>query len=132
MSIQSQLEAIARRAMQDVSKVARTSIIRIGNRVVTASPVDKGAFRNQWNTSISTISYDTSKPDDSNGQGAMTELRETVGDLQLGAVAYFNNPMPYGKRLEYDGWSEQAPNGMVRVNAALWSQIVKEEVEKLR
>ena len=55
MSIKSQLEAIAKKRMQDVSDIARTSIIRVGNRIVTDSPVDKGSFINHWNTSINSI-----------------------------------------------------------------------------
>lgn len=130
MSIKSQLEAIAKKRMQDVSEIARVSIIRVGNRIVTASPVDKGSFRNQWNTSINTISYDVSRGDKKSGADSINQLAEEVSDLRLGSTAYFNNPMQYGKRLEYDGWSEQAPNGMVRINTALWDSIVTEEIKK--
>lgn len=130
MSIRTQLEAIAKKRMQDVSEIARVSIIRVGNRVITASPVDKGSFRNQWNTSINSISRDTSKPDSRGGADSINELASEISDLKLGATAYFTNPMPYGPRLEYDGWSEQAPNGMLRVNTDLWEMIVNQEVEK--
>ena len=130
MSIKSQLEAITKKRMQDVSEIARVSIIRVGNRVITASPVDKGSFRNQWNTSINSISYDTSKPDSKGGADSINELASEISDLNLGATAYFTNPMPYGPRLEYDSYSEQAPNGMLRVNTDLWEMIVNQEVEK--
>lgn len=130
MSIESQLRAIAQKRMQDVSEIARTSIIRVGNRIVTASPVDKGSFRNQWNTSINSISYDVSKGDSSSGADSINELAVEVSDLRLGSTAYFNNPLPYGPRLEYDSYSQQAPNGMVRINTALWESIVNEEIEK--
>lgn len=116
--------------MQDVSEIARTSIIRVGNRVITASPVDKGSFINQWNTSINSISNDISKPDIKSGADSINELASEISDLNLGATAYFTNPMPYGPRLEYDGWSEKAPNGMLRINTDLWETIVNQEVEK--
>ena len=130
MNIRTQLEAIAKKRMQDVSEIARVSIIRVGNRVITASPVDKGSFRNQWNTSINSISRDTSKPDSKGGADSINELASEISDLKLGATAYFTNPLPYGHRLEYDGYSEQAPNGMLRVNTDLWEMIVNQEVEK--
>ena len=131
MSIESQLRAIAKKRMQDVSEIARTSIIRVGNRIVTASPVDKGNFINRWNTSINTISYDMSNPESSSGADSINGLAEEVSDLKLGSTAYFNNPSPQGPRIEYEGWShDKAPNGMVRINTALWESIVNEEIEK--
>ena len=132
LSIRAQIEAIALRRMQDAEEIARVSIIRVANRIITDSPVDKGSFINHWNTSISTISYDQSRGENNGGAESISQLTETVESLNLGAKAYFNNPMPYGPRLEYDGWSEKAPNGMVRINTALWSDIVEEEIARRR
>ena len=131
MSIQSQLQAISRKRMQDVSEIVRASIIREGNRIVTESPVDKATFINSWNTSINSLKYEK-RAGKSGGQDSLDELNAVVGSMELGAIAYVNNPQPYGHRLEYDGWSEKAPDGFLRKNTMLWEQIVEEEIAKRR
>lgn len=130
MSIQSQIEAIAKKRMTQATEAFRVSVIRVGNAVIVQSPVDKGSFINHWNTTIGTISYSKRASDSANGQDSITELTEVVNGANIGDIAYFNNPMPYGPRLEYDGWSAKAPNGMVRINTAKWSSILTEEIER--
>ena len=49
----------------------------------------------------------------------------TVPEL-AGNVVYLTNNLPYAQRLEYEGWSKQAPAGMVRVNMARIADIMKE------
>lgn len=41
------------------------------------------------------------------------------------------NNLPYAERLEY-GWSNQAPQGMVRVNVARFNTLLEEEAAKVR
>lgn len=130
MSIKAQLEAIAKKRMQDVDDIYRTSVIRVGNRIVTATPVDKASLINHWNTSIGSPKYDKSRPNSNAGADSINELAQTINGSRVGEVAYFNNPMPYGPRIEYDGYSEKAKNGMVRINTDLWETIVNEEVAK--
>lgn len=47
--------------------------------------------------------------------GLMAALPNTV---VVGEVNYLTNNLPYISRLEYDGWSSQSPEGMVRKNMA--------------
>ena len=129
MSIKSQIEAIAKKRMEQASSALKASVVRVGNNVIIQSPVDKGAFINNWNTSIGGISYEL-KPDNESGSTSLSELKEMVSGIEMGEVAYFTNPLPYGPRLEYDGWSAKAPNGMLRINTAKWSKILNEEIER--
>ena len=129
-SIERQLRAIAEKTKRKQTEVFQASTIRLGQAIISESPVDKGTFKNSWNTAIGAVSYDTSKPENRSGQDSINELVETITDTNIGATAYFSNPQPYGLRLEYDGWSAQAPNGFLRVNTMRWEQIVKEEVVK--
>ena len=41
---------------------------------------------------------------------------------------YLSNGLPYAKRLE-NGWSRQAPTGMVRINVARFSSAIKQAVQ---
>lgn len=130
-SIKQQLAKIAVKRKKDVEDIYRASVIRVGNQVITASPVDKGHFRNNWNTSIGNVSYSI-KPDNKSGSDSLSELTQVIQDSVVGVVAYFNNPLIYGPRLEYDSYSQQAPNGCLRINTAKWESIVNEEVLKRR
>jgi hypothetical protein len=47
--------------------------------------------------------------------------------IKAGGVTTISNQMPYGPRLEY-GWSDQAPQGMVRVTIAEFDQITREVI----
>lgn len=46
--------------------------------------------------------------------------------VRRGAIVAFLNDVPYIRRLEYDGWSRQAPNGFVRLTIRHWRDIVRD------
>ena len=41
---------------------------------------------------------------------------------RAGQTIFITNSLPYAYRLEYDGWSRQAPAGMVRVTVVEFAQ----------
>ena len=129
-SIQKQIEAIAKKRTKDLVEIYQASTIRVGNQVIQGTPVDKGRLINQWNTAIGASSYEDNKSDNPSGSQAYQELIQTITNSKLGVTAYFTNPMPYGPRIEYDGWSAKAPNGMLRINTAKWQEIVQSEINK--
>ena len=131
-NVKQQLAAITARTMKNAKEVFIASGIRVGNQIITASPVDKGIFRNAWNTTVDGISYEQRQNENKSGADSINDLTTTFAGAELGGFVTFNNPMPYGARLEYDGWSAQAKNGFVRINTAKWKSIVQEEVLKRR
>lgn len=131
-SVQAQLAAITKKSMEKAMTVFVRSGIRLGDSIIVSSPVDKGFFRNFWNTEIGRIGYDKSRSEDRSGSQSREQLHFTFPQAELGDFVTFNNPLPYGKRLEYDGWSKQAPNGMVRINTARWDKIVAEEIARVK
>jgi len=95
-----------------------TFSLRITDGVVRMSPVDTGRFRNAWVTSVS--SPDNSQPEQiGGGAGAppsgeqMAQALGAMTALPAFGVSFVQNNLPYAQRLE-DGWSSQAPAGMVR------------------
>lgn len=103
-----QLTNLTREYQQRISRVDRASKLEISNRIQNGTPVDEGTARRSWQ----------STPLDSNPY-------------------YFTNSLPYVRMLEYGGYtdkpetektiggfSKQAPQGMVRINAANWREIV--------
>lgn len=93
-------------------------------RVQRKSPVDTGQFRANWLISIGA-------PDPSTEQGpspafaAKSSAALASYAAQEGfPVVYLQNNLPYANRLE-NGWSKQAPDGMVGLTvaelSALWN-----------
>lgn len=89
---------------KNLAVIHRNSCIEIGNRVQEGTPVRTGRAKAGW-------------------QGK---------NYSLDAVHTFISNIVYIFRLEYDRWSSQAPNGMVRINLANWPKIVKEQVKNVK
>ena len=75
-----------------------------------------GRFRANWNTSVGQPNLGTTAAIDPSGAAAISGVMTGMGGA--GTVTYMANGLPYGERLEYEGWSKQAPAGFVRVNVA--------------
>jgi hypothetical protein len=45
---------------------------------------------------------------------------------------WLSNSLPYAHRIEYDGWSSQAPEGMVRRNTVRIKRIISQELQRLK
>jgi len=88
-----------------------------------------GRFRANWNVSYGVINRAV---DESNWNPAsslakaMTEI-EKVNSLPVGGVIFLCNNLPYATRLE-NGWSSQAPSGMVRLSVVQWRRYVRNAV----
>jgi len=84
---------------------------------VKRSPVDTGRFRANWNVARGT--FDASTSESTAAARSEAELRKALA-FPAGGVVYLTNSLPYAEKLE-NGWSKQAPNGMVRLTALEWS-----------
>lgn len=88
----------------------------IGNFDSHRHPVDTGRARAGWGITIGTPEVPVPPPAP-NGQAnyypppAIPDLARVDGTVPV----YILNSVPYIERLE-DGWSKQAPNGMVRLS----------------
>ncbi len=92
------------------------------SEVIMRSPVDTGRFRGNWLPAIGAIPGGTLEVEDKAGAVATGRVRTTVADMGIGKIAYLANNLPYAQRLE-DGWSKQAPAGMVRLTAQRFQAI---------
>lgn len=75
-----------------------------------------GRFRANWNTSVGAPDETTTDAVDPTGNKAKAGVMANMGGA--GTVTYLCNALPYGERLEFEGWSKQAPAGMVRISMA--------------
>jgi hypothetical protein len=130
-----------RREEQVVREVAlallRAVIVRspVGNPDLWKNPPPAGYvgghFRGNWFVQEDTAPQERGGTDAS-GEATISDGMVRIGQFKLGGKLYIVNHLPYGPRLEYEGWSSQTPNGMVRITAAEFQQYVAAAVARAK
>lgn len=82
--------------------------------IVLKTPVDTGRARANWFTSIGSPSINITESTDPSGSATIANSLSAISEA-TGNVLWITNNLPYIYRLEFEGWSRQAPAGMVRV-----------------
>lgn len=87
--------------------------------VVRKSPVDTGRFRGNWIVSKNAPNAKSSEVTDKNGGQTITKGSGVIDTFKVDTDSriIIQNNLPYANRLE-NGWSKQAPNGMVALTVA--------------
>lgn len=124
-----QLRGFGVTALDKVDKIRRASVLELFKLVIYASPVDTGRLRGNWQTTINSPATAATTRDDPSGAAALAEAMANLGSLA--DVVWFSNNLPYAERIEYEGWSRQAPEGMVRRHIAQWQRIVSAKAQAL-
>jgi hypothetical protein len=119
------------KATEAPETVIRGTAIKLFSGIIKSSPVDEGTFRANWFVSGATPS---SQVNENVGGGYSSDVvsrtsRDVEALVNWQAITFTNN-LPYARRLEF-GYSNQAPQGMVRVNAMRFNELIREEVSKL-
>lgn len=101
-------------------KTIRASLLSFTRLVIKETPVDTGRLRGNWQSSLNVpqdapIVRDQKSP---TSGAANADASSTLDKLKLGDIFWFTNNLPYARRIE-EGWSQQAPQGMLRRNVAL-------------
>lgn len=89
-----------------------------------------GRFRGNW---IVTLESPASQPIatiDPSGQMTLVAGADVLKGVQVGVTIFLINNLPYSERLE-DGWSKQAPFGMVKVTVADFDGLVSDIAEQV-
>jgi hypothetical protein len=88
--------------------------------VLALSPVDTGRFRNNWQIGLGVTNTQTT---DTGGMFQGTSVGSSapdpqklalIGQAKFGVDVIISNNLPYALRLE-NGWSKQAPTGVLKV-----------------
>ena len=123
MSFASDVAKFAAKVGKSVDETGRAIALELFGSIIKDTPVDTGRARGNWQTTIDTPS--NGEVDRTGSSVALGELGSTAPSFVAGKVIYLSNNLPYIYRLEYDGWSDQAPSGFVRKNVARIQQIVR-------
>ncbi|AZF88583.1 neck protein [Vibrio phage P23] len=86
-----------------------------------------GQFRTNWRVDYGLPSY--AIKDSEQWKVNAQQVKDDVLAMDIGSVLTFSNPMPYGPRLEYDAWSTQAPDGIVRPAVKRMVKILNTELK---
>jgi hypothetical protein len=126
------MDAIVKRVNGRIDTVIRKSTIELFSGVVKMTPVDTGRARGNWQCTIGSPATSEIDRIDPKGSGVNKEIISTV---KTGTVVYLSNNVPYIRRLEYEGHSKQAPQGMVRISlqrfGGLFASNMRESLSKI-
>lgn len=98
----------------------------MSNQIITLTPVDTGAAKNNWQASIGSPNRSAKNDTDKNGSGSRSDANST-SKKAYGNIYYFVNSLPYIKRLE-NGWSKQAASGMVMITVSRFRNVFKKAI----
>jgi len=99
----------------DVQKVFNRSVAQAFNETVLRTPVDTGQARRSWLLGNAN--------DGNTGDKQLQLIPSDIAPFNGEVLLYAN--LPYIERLE-DGYSQQSPNGMVKITVAKWKKIVEQ------
>ncbi len=123
-----------------MDNIFKDVVILVGESVVRISPVDTGLFRGNWQLTVDGEESSELNRLDPTGGAALASITSRAQGLKAGQIAYILNHLEYGYDLEYgtyngptakvteQGFSRQAPEGMVRVTEARFISIVEEAI----
>ncbi len=123
MEFSAAVKAFGVNGLKRADKIRRASALEVFKLIIMATPVDTGRARGNWQASLNAPIETATSTEDKGGGAALSAALASLGGLT--DVVYFTNNLPYIEKLEYEGHSRQAPNGMFRLSIARWDEIVK-------
>lgn len=150
-----QINAWIEKTKGDADKIVRYALMTLDSRLVQRSPVGDasywkhpappgytgGRFRGAWQMSewapqisgagLDRVSSGGNGIIDKDGSATLAAHASVVSAAKAGRVYYLYNPLPYAKRIE-EGWSRQAPVGLVALTVVEWNNIVENAVNGVK
>ena len=124
-SFADQVARFEKDALRKMNLAVRKISLEIFSRVILKSPVDTGRFRGNWQVAIGSVPSGTLELDDKTGTATVSKADLKLVGAGAGDTIYLANNLPYAVRLE-EGYSTQAPAGMVALTVQEFAAIVDE------
>ena len=146
MSFSRQMRQWANNTGEDVDKLVRAVNLDLVRQVTKKTPVGNpslwkskppkgytgGQAKGNW---FATNGNPSSQIDNSvrakNSSKPVNRAMSAI-NASAGQVFYIVNNLPYIRRLEYEGWSGQAPQGMVRVTVSEFNRRLERAARTIR
>ena len=128
-------------APEKTGAIIRGIMLEIHNRLDFRSPVGDateweslpppgyvgGRFRGNWQYSYGSPANGEVDRIDPSGRATIDAIRTGIMLSKVAGVHWITNNLPYAERLE-NGWSNQAPQGVVSLTEIEFPQIVREVI----
>lgn len=115
---------------QNYDQAFRAMALQLFSSIVIRTPVDEGRARGNWQVTINSVANGTTEDRDKSGQRTITKGSQAIANRSGDQTLYFTNNLPYIEPLE-NGWSEQAPAGMVRVTLTEFEQALRKAAREV-
>lgn len=136
-SFSADLAKFAAATKRTMTQTYQQVCLELATRIVIRSPVDTGQFRGNWQLGDGGPDLRTDSPFDKQALGSPPSagsfgrwVDQLEGARAGYSIVYITNSLPYARRLEYEGWSKQAPAGVVGVTLVEYGQIIKRVIER--
>lgn len=118
--------------MRRVNREIRSELKKTCKKIIKQTPVDTGRLKNNWYASNRRVGVRTTKATDKSGKKSIARVEKTLARLKVGQRFHFFNNLPYARVVEFglypnppknptgktvNGFSKQAPQGMLRIHA---------------
>jgi hypothetical protein len=130
------LDAFIAKTKANADTVVRQASLSVLSSVVKRSPVDTGRFRGNWQTTVANPATGTLERDDKGVKGSppgpevYSSALNALAGTKAGETVWIVNNLPYAQRLE-NGYSQQAPAGMVRVTVTEFQRYVAQAASQV-
>ncbi len=116
---------------KSLDRVVFQAIYELSGDIIQRTPVMEGFARGSWTIGINKEPISYNNEEDTNGQSTIRKMGADLKRFRMGDTVYFGSNLEYMSVLEFgqygtgsgatskttrDGYSLQAPNGMVRVS----------------
>ena len=135
-SFEDQIRAWQAKTERKLTQVGRKVALELFSRVIFKTPVDEGRARSNWQVSIGSPANGTVEINDKNGRATMAKATAASAGFDAGDTIFLTNNLPYIMKLEeggypdgpktVNGFSRQAPAGMVALTVQEFAQVVKQ------
>lgn len=128
MGFADDLNKLCKRAGDKAEMVVRKTALELQSGMIERSPVDTGRFKSNWACGVGAVNTDTSAAPGTDAEG---RTRTVLEGWKPGQTIWLTNSLVYARRLE-NGWSQQAPSGMVRLTVQSYSQALARAVASIK
>lgn len=123
-----------------VEQAVRGTAIQVFSSIVESTPVDEGRARASWIATGQKPSTRVTTNEDKNGTATISAIQSTVSSLKDYSAFTLTSNLPYINVLEFglygsgdktvNGFSKQAPNGMLRINMNRAAKVLEEQAAR--
>ena len=139
------LSKFVKRAKGNVEQVVKKVVIDVSTAIVERTPVGDpdtwkrpapagyvgGRARGSWMYAAGAPATLDPGTVDGSGRSSLGRVSAGVAGAPAASQHFVTSIVPYMRRLEYEGWSQQAPAGMVRITVQEYQKFVDDACKNL-